>query len=414
MGEQRALLQVDEALRMVMEHTPGPVGVEEVGLKEALGRVLAEEVVAPCDLPPFDNSAVDGYALVAEDTRGATEGGPVALEVAGEMRAGDPPDKVGVTKGKAVKISTGAPIPKGANAVVKVEETAEGREGKVEVLAEVEVGENIRRRGEDVRAGEVALQRGRRIRPFEVGMLAALGIGAVKVYRRPRVALITTGDEILPWERAPSELPPGKIRDSVGPMLKAAILRHGAEPVDLGKAGDELASLEAKVGEAQRLGLDVLLICGGVSVGEHDLVKEALLDLGFKEVFHGVGMKPGKPLLFGLMEEKLVFGLPGNPVSSMIAFEVFVKPSLSKLMGEEFHPLEVTAILADDLEGTPGRTHFVRVRLRRGGDGALRAEPVRKRGSGMISSLTQADGIVAIPPGTSLKAGQEVVVRLLG
>lgn len=405
---RRRVVTIAEALKMALSAISRVEEVEEVSPLEALGRVLAKEVVAPHDLPPLDNSAVDGYALRASDTRGASKERPAILRVVGESKAGRMPD-FSVSPGKAAYITTGAPLPEGADAVVMVEFTEES-EGFVKVFKEVKEGERVRRRGEDVKAGEVALGEGKVLRPYEVGLLAALGVRSIKVLRRPKVAVMVTGDEIV--DPFSSELPPGKIRDSVGPMVLSSLSRLGAEAISCGKAKDNLGSLREGIQTALDISPDMLIICGGVSVGKDDLVKEALESLELEELFHGVSVRPGRPLLFGLLEGRPVFGLPGNPVSAILNFELIVKPCLLKMMGKPWEPRTERAMLACEARNPMGKPHLLRVKLKER-EGRLFAFPLEKHGAGALTSLTEADGFLEVPPRGILKEGEEVEVKLL-
>jgi len=401
------MLKVDEAMRLVLNSTE-VLPFEEVSLLNSLDRVLARDIYSGLPLPPWDNSAMDGYAVRANDTKYASPNSPCVLEVIGEIKAGEFPE-CEIIQGKAMRITTGAPLPDGADAVVVLEATEESKD-KVKVFKSVTRGENIRKKGEDVREGSLVIEKGKRVRAYEIAMLASLGITKVTVYRTPRVAVITTGDELIDIEE---QLPKGKIRDSNSWMLSALLIKTGINPISSGKAADNRNSLVERVKEALTEGLDCLLVSGGVSVGKYDIVKGVLKELGFQEIFHRVKMKPGKPLLFGRINKALVFGLPGNPVSSAISFEVFVRPALFKMMGMEFKPLTVSAILKEDIRKKPGKTHFLRVSLEEEG-GILYAVPLKKQGSAMITSLTSADGFIEIDEDTTiLKRGETLRVRVL-
>ena len=316
------MIPVEEALEIVLREAPA-LPFEEVALDDALSRVLAEDVASDSDLPPFDRAAMDGYALRAADVAGA----PAALEVVGEVRAGQWPDLT-VGPGQAVRIMTGAPVPPGADAVQQVEKTQPLDEFRVTILSAVAEGANVAPRGSEVRAGDVVLARGRVIDPAAIAVLASAGRARVRVARRPVVALLVTGDEIVEVSATPA---PGQIRNSNGPAVAAQARLAGAEVRLLGVAPDR----QDAIAQALRAGLaaDVLVVSGGVSAGDYDLVEPALLELGATFLFTKVAVKPGAPLVFGRRGATLVFGLPGNPVSAQVTFDLFVRPALLKMQG---------------------------------------------------------------------------------
>lgn len=403
---RQVLLPVEAALEVVLGAARF-LGTERVPVAEALGRVLAEDVVATRDIPPWNNSSVDGYAVRAADAASAVRDRPVTLTVIEEIPAGLMPNKT-VTPGTAARIMTGAPMPQGADAVVMVEDTAlEGQ--RVLIRAAAEVGESVRARGQDVRAGAVVIPKGRRVRPAEVGMLASLGRVAVTVGRRPRVGVLATGDELSDLgepERA------DRIYNVNSYAVAAQIVEAGGEAVVMGIARDTPASLRAALTGLG--GLDALIVCGGVSVGKFDFVKDVLTELGMVMEFWRVAMKPGSPMAFGAVEARPVFGLPGNPVSSMVTFEVFVRPALLRMAGAASADRPtVTAELAEDIEKAPGKTHFIRARLRRNG-ARLSAAPTGSQDSGVLTSMVNADGLIVLAQdATGVKAGTMVDVRLL-
>ena len=394
-------ISVDQARERVLAAAAerAPLGAEEVDLPEALGRVLAEDARSGLDVPPFDSSAMDGFALVA---------GPAAeLELAGEARAGHPHEGR-VEPGRAVAISTGAPVPEGADAVVPVERT-EARDGHVAV-PDTEVGANIRRAGEDLRAGEVVLTAGALLGAAELGVLASLGHGSVRCARRPRVALLVTGDELV----EPGEpLGPGRIYGSNDYALAAQAERAGAEVVARERVADERTATVAALGRGFEAA-DVVVVSGGVSVGPHDHVKGALAELGAEEAFWGLRLKPGKPCWFGTRGPALVFGLPGNPVSAMVTFQLLGVPALLALAGADPQPARGVAVLATPVRLNPRREQAVRVRLSEGGDGVRRAEPTGEQGSHRLTSMLGADALARIPAGEGeLAAGGRVQIELL-
>ncbi|HVO55270.1 MAG TPA: gephyrin-like molybdotransferase Glp [Solirubrobacterales bacterium] len=383
-----------------------PLAAEEVPLVAALGRRLAADAVAAEPMQPFDNSAMDGFAVRAADTAGAAPGAPATLRLVGESRAGHPAQAT-VGAAEAIAISTGAVLPAGADAVVRVEDTRlEGETVLVE--AEVATGRNVRRAGEDFAAGEVVLPRGAAIGAAELGVLAAIGADPVPCVRRPRVAVLTSGDELTPLGEP---LAPGAIRDSNGYAVPALARLAGAEVVSVGWAPDEPAATEEAVAAA--LSADVAIVCGGVSVGAHDHVKGALERLGVVEAFWRVALRPGGPTWFGRREGTLVFGLPGNPVSVVVTFLLLARPALLALGGGDPAGRRVHARLAADVERPPGRAHAARCRLELT-DGGWLAHPFPRQGSHVLTSLVGADGLALVPAeGPGGNAGETVEVELL-
>jgi molybdopterin molybdotransferase len=401
------MLSVEEALERVLGAFH-PLEPERVPILDALGRVLAEDVYADVDIPPYANSSMDGYAVVAADTAGASRQAPARLHVAGDLAAGHVTE-MAVKPGTAIRIMTGAPIPPGADAVVRVEDT-EARGEWVDIFAEVPVGQYVRPAGEDVRRGELVLQRGMIVRPQEVGMLATLGRSQVQAIRRPRVAVLATGDEVVEID---ASLAPGKIRNANSYSNAAQVVKYGGVPVTLGIARDQVRELTEKIraGLAQRV--DLFLTSGGVSVGDFDLVKDVLAAEG--EInFWRVRMKPGKPLAFGRIGGVPVLGLPGNPVSVMVSFEMFVRPAILTMLGvTELERPTVEATLMDELECKDDRRHYLRVRVE-GHEGAYRAYLTGGQGSGILSSMVKANALAVIPEDwTHAPAGARVRVMML-
>jgi molybdopterin molybdotransferase len=397
--------------------------VEEVGLGKALGRLLAVDAVAEGPVQPFDNSAMDGFAVRAADVAGAGAGSPVTLAIVDESRAGHPATR-SLGAGEAIAISTGAMLPAGADAVVRVEDTepegdrdvaravpgsgTDGGRGRVLVRAAVTAGADVRRAGEDISAGETVLRPGAELGPAELGALATIGLDPVPVRRRPRVAVVSSGDELTP----PGEpLGPGGIRDSNGRTVPALARLAGAEVVTVDRAADEPGATRAALERA--LEAEVTVVCGGVSVGEHDHVKGALADLGAEQVFWRVALKPGGPTWFGTRGGTLVFGLPGNPVSVMVTFLAFVRPALIAMAGGDPAGRRLTARLGADYEKPTDRAHAVRCRLEPGERGWV-AWPLPRQGSHVLTSMLAADALALVPaesPG--LAAGDAVEVELL-
>jgi molybdopterin molybdotransferase len=392
-----ALISIAEARERVLANIT-QLGDEPVDVDAALGRVLAEEVTSAIDVPPFDSSGMDGFALVA---------GPEAeLEVIGEARAGHPAD-VAVGPGSAVRISTGAQLPDGADAVVPVER-ATTVEDRVRVPATAR-GANIRRAGEDISLGAVVLRPGMPLGPPELGVAASVGRAELRCARRPRVAVLVTGDELTP----PGEpLPPGGIYSSNGFALAAQVLRAGAELAGRMSVPDDAdgtrAALAAALDDA-----DVVIVSGGVSVGPHDHVKAAFRELGVAEHFWGVSLRPGKPTWFGTRNGTLALGLPGNPVSAMVTFQLFARPALAALQGAAPEARRATATLGEAVARNPQREQAVRVRLA-GGDDGLVAVPTGPQGSHVLTSMLGADGLALIAAGEGdAAAGERVEVELL-
>ncbi|MEW6683917.1 MAG: gephyrin-like molybdotransferase Glp [Nitrospirota bacterium] len=405
-SSRSAMLPVEAALKTVLG-AAGTLGTERVPVLAALGRVLAEDIVATRDIPPWNNSSVDGYAVRATDVASATRDRPVALTVIEEIPAGLMPNKT-VTPGTAARIMTGAPMPEGADAVVMVEDTSLDGE-RVLIRAAAEAGESVRVRGQDVRAGAVVIPKGRRVRPAEVGMLASLGHTAVTVGRQPRVGVLATGDELI--DLGESERP-DRIYNVNSYAVAAQIVEAGGVPVVMGIARDTAASLRAALAGLD--GLDGLIVCGGVSVGKFDFVKDVLTELGMVMEFWRVAMKPGSPMAFGSVAGMPVFGLPGNPVSSMVTFEVFVRPALLRMGGATaLDRPSVVAELAAGIDKAPGKTHFVRARLWRNGT-RLCAAPTGSQDSGVLTSMVKAEGLIVLAHDAArVEAGTMVDVRLL-
>ena len=394
-----ALLPIEDALRIVHGEV-APLGDEEVGLEAALGRILAETYEAPEDVPAFARSAMDGYAVRAADVAGP----PAVLEVAGFLPAGRDAAGIEVSPGRAVRIMTGAPVPAGADAVVKVERTEQmDAAGRVRILASVAAGENVIRRGADLRCCDVVVSRGARVRAAEVGALAGIGRTRLRVHRRPKAFVLSTGDEIVDPTAAPL---PHQVRNSNGPAIVAALEEAGAVATSLGIAGDDPARLDA--GIAKGLRGEFFFLIGGVSVGDKDLVSERLRAAGVHVLFHRIAMKPGKPLLFGRRGSCLVFGLPGNPLSALTSFLVFGLPAMRRASGLEGTGMpEVRARLTEAVRQKPGRAWYrlARIVLR---DGAFHATPVRSSGSGDMVSAARANGFVVVPADSSgLDEGQD-------
>src|SRR5918994_344343 len=397
------LIEHPEAVRLVLENTHRlPAG--DVPLAEAQGLALAEDLKARFDSPPFDNSAVDGYAVRSADA----EAGRL-FKVVDEAPAGRPAAK-SVGEGEAIKIFTGGVIPEGADAVVMVENTS-GWGEEFELKKAAGPGNNLRGAGEDVREGDVILSAGTEVGPPEIALAATQGYGELPVYRRPKVVVLSTGTELVePGER---ELAPGEIYDSNSFALIAQAEEVGARARRITAASDDAAVLRNAVNEALETA-DVVVTSGGVSVGEKDLVKATMLELGVEQVFWGVKFKPGKPLFFGARGDVSVFGLPGNPVSAMVCFELFVRPALVKMMGrQERGRPRIQVYFEKDVRNNFGRMHAMRVSLEKTERGWL-ARSVGAQGSGLVSSLTKADALALIgPESEGVKSGEFVEAIVL-
>jgi molybdopterin molybdotransferase len=399
------MLSVAEARGRVLDAVaPGPI--ESVLVRDALGLVLAQTFSAPHPLPRFDNSAMDGYAVRGEDAAAASEGTPVALEVIGEVRAGDPGD-LKVTPGTAVRIMTGAPLPAGADAIVPVEETSEsGR--RVEVRAAAHVGRHVRPAGDDLAAGDTLVEEGVELGPGELALLATMGLSPVPVRGGPRVAVVVTGDELVPPETEPG---PGQIRDSNSIALRTLVADAGAEPLVLPPVPDDrMATLDALRDAARRA--DLVVSSGGVAVGRYDFVKDVIEELGHIELWR-VAMQPGRPVVLGSIGDTPFLGLPGNPVSIHVGFEQFVRPAIRKMRGcRSLLRPTLKATLTETVKKQPGRLHFVRVRLEAAADG-WRATPTGPQGSHIQSSLIDCDGVARFDIDESvLEANADVVVEV--
>jgi molybdopterin molybdotransferase len=394
-------IRLADALKIVLANVE-QLEPEVVPFDRALGRVLAEDIVSEVDVPPFDRSAVDGYAVQAADTFGASEQKPVKLRVIGSVRIGVT-SKLRVRKGEAIKIMTGAPIPKGADAVVMVEHVL-ARDKNIAVLAPVTPGKNVSARGEDVKAGEVVLERGRLIRPQDVGMLASVGKIRVRVSRRPKVAIFATGGEL----RRPGErLGRAEITDINSYSLAAAVESCGGLSQNLGIMPDRPELLKRALRKA--IGYDMVLASGGSSVGEFDIMPDVIAELG-ELLFHGVAIRPGGPTAFGVVGRQPVFSLAGFPVSSLVAFDMLVRPALRKMQGlpaDRGYP-KVRAKLARKVSSTLGRADVVRVKVRVK-EGELLADPIRVTGSGVLSSMTEADGFFIVPEDVEGFDGGDIV-----
>jgi len=395
------LISLTEALAAVRAHVR-PLPAEAVSLREAAGRVLGEDVRAVIDLPPFPSSAMDGFAVRAGDT-------PGRLPVVARVAAGVPPPRA-LTAGEAMGIATGAVVPEGADAVIPLEYVVD-RDNEVEIPDPVDRSANVRPRGGDVRVGDVVLVAGTRLGAAHVGAVAAAGVAEVRCARRPRVAVVTTGTEL----RRPGEpLGPGQVYEANGVMLASALAAAGADIVELPSVADDEDAHRATLTEA--LDADVAVTSGGVSVGPHDLVRRIARELGVEEIFWGVAVKPGKPVSFGVRGGTLLFGLPGNPVSSLVGCELFVRPALLALQGAaEPGPTYESGTLGVAARRNPHRDEFLRARRSQSEDGEVELVPITGQESHMIARAATADALVLAPRGTGeLPAGERVRYLRLG
>lgn len=404
------MISVEQALAKIISSVH-VLDEEEKPILDSLGQVLAEDVYSDIDVPPLDNTAMDGYAVRSEDIGKASRQSPRFLRVIDTVPAGSiSRRKVG--PGTAIRIMTGAPIPKGADTVIPFECTDEAQRkkalGEIGILCDAEAGWNIRRAGESIAKGALVLSKGTVIRPSEIGVLASLGRTRVRVIRRPAIAILATGDELVDIGQP---LSPGKIYDSNTYGIAALVQRYGGIPKILGIALDTEDSMAAKLMEG--LEADMLITSGGVSVGDYDVVKDVLTKHG-KITFWTVLMKPGKPLAFGTIKGKPHLGLPGNPVSAMITFELFVRPAIFKMMGKKnwAKPM-VEAVIEESIQNTDGRRIFARAIVEKR-DGQYVARLTGPQGSGILTSMTVANGLAIVPEDKKeVKAGDNVRVMML-
>ncbi len=416
------LIAVEEALNTILSKMT-PVETEIIPLNQSFGRILAQSIISKINVPPFVNSAMDGYAIIASDSTMATKDSPARLTVIEHIPAGVTPQKE-ISLQTAARIMTGAPMPNGANAVIRFEETSEyitpDNVSKDEVLLyqPVASGDNVRLAGEDIKAGQTVLKAGHKLRPQDVGVLAAIGQAHVSVYRRPRVAILATGDELV---NVDEPIEPGKIRNSNEYVQAAMVKKYGGESIMLGIARDTVADLTAKIQAGLTQNVDLFLTSAGVSIGDFDMVKTVLADEGEMQ-FWQVGIKPGKPLAFGILHTNNqhqipLIGLPGNPVAAMVAFEVFARPSILKLAGQiSWEKSTIMATLDEDITNS-GRRHYMRAYIYPTDEGyrvTTKDSGVKVQGSGILTSMVWANGLVVVPENINhLPAGASVKVWIL-
>lgn len=406
-------LLISTALDRILQ-TIVPVGFEEVDLTAAFGRTLVRPVASPIDQPPWANSAMDGYAVRAADIAGATETGPRVLDLLESVPAGAFPT-LAVGPGQAIGVMTGAPIPEGADGVVRIEHTRRLGGNRIEVLDDADAGRNVRPKGEDLTLGEEVLPAGTVLRAGEIGVLATVGCARPPVSRRPRVGILSTGDELADLHDFESVLAGRRIINSNSYSLAAATLATGAEPVLLGIARDNQASLAEHLSAVREL--DALVTTAGASVGEHDVVKDALERIGMQTEFWRVRIRPGSPFSYGLIPRDgkaplPVFGLPGNPVSAVVTFEILVKPALRRMLGRsDVHARTIHVTAAERIASSAGLVRFLRVRLERRGEAHF-ARLTGEQGSGILTSVARADALLVVPLEVEVVEEGETVVAL--
>ncbi|HDZ76741.1 MAG TPA: molybdopterin molybdenumtransferase MoeA [Candidatus Omnitrophica bacterium] len=403
------MIDVKKAMSIIRTNM-NPVKSEKVAILPSFGRILANDIKSKINIPPFNNSAMDGFAINSRNAKGASKSNPKIFEIIDDLPAGVVSKKK-IKFNQAIRIMTGAPLPLGADSVVKVEETMEMDVQHVKILHQPKKGENVRYAGEDIKKKDTVLRKGKKIGPSDVGMFAALGLTRVCVYRKLVVGILSTGDELVDPGKP---LAIGKIRNSNGYSLYSAVLDCGSMPVNLGIVRDKRLKIRAKIKKAISLNLDMLLISGGVSVGDYDFVKDVLIELGADIKFWCIKMRPGKPLLFAVLGKVLIFGMPGNPVSSLICFEEFVRPAIMWSCGvKNFRHCEVYAVSQETIKKKKDLCYFLRVKLETN-NGKILARLTGPQGSGILKSLVLADGIAVIPENvTKIKKGDTIKVQLI-
>jgi molybdopterin molybdotransferase len=405
------MLSVPEAAERIVAAIR-PLAVETVGLRAALGRVLAEDVRSPITLPHWTNSAMDGYAVRGDDVRGASEGSPVELPVLETVAAGAFPTRP-LGRGEATRIMTGAPLPEGADTVIRVEDT-DGGLARVRILKDRDAGKNFRLRGEDLIEGSIALPRGIPIAAAQVGILASIGAAQVAVHRRPRVAILGSGDELVDLDRFDEVIAGRKIVSSNGYTLEALVQHSGGEPLVLGNAADSLVAMRALLERAIEAEPDLIITSAGVSVGEYDYTRAALEELGTSLDFWKVRMRPGAPLGFGRVRGIPWLGLPGNPVSAMVTFELFARPAIRKMLGHvRLHRRPVRVTLEEPVSIGARLTHFYRAIVTPREDGTLGARLTGPQGSGILTSMSLANALLIVPEDRATVAAGEQLSALL-
>jgi molybdopterin molybdotransferase len=403
------MVSVDTALKRIVE-SASHLGEETVSLFDAAGRILYDDVKSNVDIPPFNNSAMDGYALRYADTAGATPGNKVEFFVKGEIQAGGGSLTQGVGRNTAIRIMTGAPIPEGADSVIPVELTEEiVANDSIRISKALKQHENIRFAGEDIKKGQVVLKKGKKLLSADIGLLAALNRPNINVYKRPRVAIISTGDELA---EVGDDLLPGKIRNSNAYTLYSEVTKYNGIPSYLGIAKDTVENIKNTF--ARALDFDIVISTGGVSMGKYDFVKDVLSELGVNIVIEKLKMKPGKPMIFGSKGATLFFGLPGNPVSTIVSFIEFVRPALLKMSGaEDLNKPELLAVADNDIRKISGRKEFIRGSFYIQ-NGTIHVTTTGPQGSGLLRSMSIANCLIVMPEESEgCSQGQSVIIQLI-
>ncbi len=395
------MITVTEAIRILQENLPEP-RIVEISLEDAFGRRLAEDICSPEPSPRYTSSAMDGYALRWDDVKNASESTPAILTLVGESQAGVPYEK-SVGQGEAIRISTGAMVPEGADTVVRVEDTKE-TDNKVSVLACRKLGQDVRYSGEEFAAGTTLMEQGLVLKSRQIAQLSSVGKKTISVYDTPLVSLFITGTELAHYDD--SDIKPYQVRDSNAPMLKAAILEAGGRIAECMHVEDDFTITVESMRKALQQDCDIILCSGGVSVGRHDHVKDAAEQVGFEQLFWKIRQKPGKPLFVAKKGRTLLFGLPGNPVSAFMCFQNYVMPSLAALQGVSHLKKSISAKAEVAIKNPGKRTDFIRVVITDEPYTVPSIKPISQQGSHMLSSIVKADGYIAIEPNTTLEEGE--------
>lgn len=407
MSTENNFISAEDALRIILDSIT-PLPAESVDIWNAEGRILYDEVISNVNIPQFNNSSMDGYAVISRESRGAAAGSPVRLKIINEIKAGEEAGDKRVTGGCAIRMMTGAPIPAGADCVIQFEDTGE-EDNMVNLYREVAPYENIRFAGEDLAIGSLALKKGRRINSADTGLLASLNYKEIRAYRAPEVAIISTGDEIAD---ASEDLQSKKIRNSNAYTLCSEIKKYHAIPHYMGIAADTIKDTSELLCKAMKY--NVILTTGGVSMGRYDFVKESLKELGVDILVENIRIRPGKPCVFGRKNDTLFFGLPGNPVATMVSFIQFVRPALLRLMGaEKINKPIINAILKEDFTKKSRRKHFLRGYFSVE-DGKFQVSTTGPQGSGILRSMSMANCLIIIPEDVEkVTAGSKVLIELI-
>jgi len=398
------LISIQDAVKIIQNHIP-PVRTEQLSIEQAAGLVISQDVLARDDSPPFTNSAMDGFAVKWSDVAGAKESNPVKLHIIGESRAGIPFHQP-VEPGQAVQINTGAELPEGADTVVPVEHTLQ-EEDHVVITGVTGKGQFIRPAGAELKSGDVLCKAGTNLTPGCLGMLASQGFDSINIITRPRVSLVVTGSELIPYDLKPG---PGQIRDANSIMLTSVINASNAQIVFNTRTDDNINAVRQGINKAADAA-DLVIVSGGVSMGPHDLVKPAARKVGFEKLFWGVRQKPGKPLYVAKREQTLLIGLPGNMVSTLNCYAFYILPVIKKMAGKTFEHKKVKAVMNKSFSNTDNRTLFLRVRLKTSGNKTM-ATPFAKQDSHMLTSIGQAHGFILVEPNGTVEKNQKVEITL--